>query len=246
MNSDGKRAVRRTGAGDISPNLSPGGIEDYVVGEAMDGAVNERLNVVRDVLANARPEDRLAVARWLNAIVDGSSPDELPACAGSSSSRTSRCTARSRWTPTTSSSRHWRSGVYPYKNLMSRKTYERAEVPPAGRAAEAAGLGQGHRAACRDPVRGPRRRRQGRDDQALHGAPEPPRRARGRAREADSGRAGPVVLPALRAAPADAGRDRPVRPLLVQPRRRRAGHGLLHATPSSRSSCARRPSSSAT
>ena len=37
-----------------------------------------------------------------------------------------------------------------------------------------------------------------------------------------------MVFPALRRASAGGGRDRPVRPQLVQPRRRRAGHGLLH------------------
>jgi polyphosphate kinase 2 (PPK2 family) len=38
---------------------------------------------------------------------------------------------------------------------------------------------------------------------------------------------GPVVLPALRAPPADGRRDRFLRPLVVQPRRRRARDGLL-------------------
>ena len=38
-----------------------------------------------------------------------------------------------------------------------------------------------------------------------------------------------MVLPAVHPAPADQRRDRPVRPLLVQPRRCRAGHGLLLA-----------------
>jgi hypothetical protein len=37
-----------------------------------------------------------------------------------------------------------------------------------------------------------------------------------------------LVLPALCRAPAGRGRDRPLRPLLVQPRRRRAGDGFLH------------------
>ena len=46
---------------------------------------------------------------------------------------------------------------------------------------------------------------------------------------ADRARAHPVVLPALRRAPAGGRRDRAVRPQLVQPRRRRAGDGLLHA-----------------
>ena len=57
----------------------------------------------------------------------------------------------------------------------------KAEVRAAGRAAQAAGLGQGHRPARGDPVRGARRGRQGRDHQAHDGTPEPARRARGRA-----------------------------------------------------------------
>ena len=67
----------------------------------------------------------------------------------------------------------------------------------------------------------------------------------GGAAGADRARAHPVVLPALRRPPAGGRRDRAVRPQLVQPRRRRAGDGLLHATSESRSSSARCPSSSA-
>jgi hypothetical protein len=98
----------------------------------------------------------------------------------------------------------WRDGGYPYRNLMSRKQLREAEVPPAGGVAEAAGLGQGHRPAGGDPVRGPRRGRQGRHDQALHGTPEPARCARGGAGKAERGRTRPVVLPALHLAPAHA------------------------------------------
>ena len=50
-------------------------------------------------------------------------------------------------------------------------------VPPAGRAGQAAGLGRGQAPQGRDPLRGPRRGRQGRRDQAHHAAPEPARRA---------------------------------------------------------------------
>ena len=53
-----------------------------------------------------------------------------------------------------------------------------------------------------------------------------------------------MVLPALRRAPAGRRRDRAVRPLLVQPRRRRAGHGLLHARASTTASCTSARSSS--
>ena len=80
----------------------------------------------------------------------------------------------------------------------------------------------------RDPVRGPRRGRQGRRHQAHHAAAEPARVPRGRAAGAQRPRAHAVVLPALRRAPAGGRRDRAVRPQLVQPRRRRARDGLLH------------------
>ena len=56
-----------------------------------------------------------------------------------------------------------------------------------------------------------------------------PRGARRRgAGEAERAGAHPVVLPALHRAPAGRRGDRAVRPVLVQPGRRRAGHGLLH------------------
>ena len=60
----------------------------------------------------------------------------------------------------------------------------------------------------------------------------------------DRARADPVVLPALRRAPAGGRRDRAVRPQLVQPRRRRAGDGLLHARASTAGSCTSARSSS--
>jgi polyphosphate kinase 2 (PPK2 family) len=54
-----------------------------------------------------------------------------------------------------------------------------------------------------------------------------PRVCRVAALPAERARAHAVVLPALRHPPARGRRDRALRPQLVQPRRRRAGHGLL-------------------
>ena len=81
----------------------------------------------------------------------------------------------------------WREG-YPYDERMGEREYEvekrllqiellklQGWVKDTGRAG--------------DRVRGPGRRRQGRHDQAVHGAPEPARRAGGRAGEADRARA---------------------------------------------------------
>ena len=66
-----------------------------------------------------------------------------------------------------------------------------------------------------------------------------------RARHADRARAHRVVLPALRRAPAGRRRDGPLRPLLVQPRRRRARDGVLQRGRGAGSSSAPARSSSA-
>ena len=67
----------------------------------------------------------------------------------------------------------------------------------------------------------------------------PARLPRRGAAGAERARAHAMVFPALRAASAGRRRDRAVRPQLVQPRRRRAGDGLLHRRGQSRSSSAR-------
>ena len=77
-------------------------------------------------------------------------------------------------------------------------------------------------------VRGPRHRRQGRHDQGDHRAGEPAGVPRRRAARADRAREVADVRPALHPALPRRRRGRDLRPQLVQPRRRRAGHGLLH------------------
>jgi hypothetical protein len=58
-------------------------------------------------------------------------------------------------------------------------------------------------------------------------SPQPARLSRRGTAGAKRARTQPVVFPALRLAPARRRRNRPVRPQLVQPRRRGKGHGLL-------------------
>ena len=128
---------------------------------------------------------------------------------------------------------------------MDRRVYFKRAVPPARRARQAAGLGRAQQAEDRRDLRGPQLRRQGRRHQAHHAAAQsahlPGRRAAG----AERARADPMVLPALCRASAGGRRNRAVRPELVQPRRRRARHGILHRGRRRRSSSARCRSSSA-
>ena len=113
----------------------------------------------------------------------------------------------------------------------------------ARRARGDAGVGEGVRGQGVRRVRGPRHRRQGRHDQGDHGAGEPPgvpgRGSAGadRAREVADVRA--ALHPAL---PGRRG-GRHLRSQLVQPGRRRAGHGLLHRRRSHSGSSSRCPRS---
>ena len=70
-------AARPVAEGDRAPELTEAGIEHYVVDGATEGALDTLVSVVRDVLESSKPHDRVAVAQWLNAIVEGASPDEL-------------------------------------------------------------------------------------------------------------------------------------------------------------------------
>ena len=96
----------------------------------------------------------------------------------------------------------WREN-YPYDERMTREEYDEQKYLLQVELLKFQTLGRGHGHQARAAVRGPRRRRQGRHHQALHGAPQPALRPDRGARQAERPRAGPVVLPALRPAPAD-------------------------------------------
>src|SRR5699024_9914575 len=79
------------------------------------------------------------------------------------------------------------------------------EVQAAGRAAEIPVLGPGHRRQTRHRLRRPGRRRQGRNDQALHRTPQSACGPRRRTQQALGPGSRPMVLPALCLAPAHDG-----------------------------------------
>jgi polyphosphate kinase len=93
-------------AGDIGPIRTQEGMESFAVAQAADAAQQVRLSAVRDILSGAPNEESVTILKSLlkqqRMVLDQTSihPDEELAPG-------------------------WRDGGYPYKNLMSRKTYER-------------------------------------------------------------------------------------------------------------------------
>ena len=107
------RTVRRTAAqprpasaGDIGPTSSPVRIEANVVTQAVDAAQQARIAAMRDIVSGTTPEESRRLLRGLlreqRLALDqaGANPDQ-------------------------ELSPGWRTGGYPYKNLMTRRNYER-------------------------------------------------------------------------------------------------------------------------
>ena len=117
-----KGAARPSAAGDTAPDFSSTGIEDFEIEQAIDAAQDSKLVAVKDILARAAADPQ-AKTDALEAILDGASPDDihmlrralmradLPQGPGAH--------------PDDELSPDWRKGGYPYRNLMSRKAYEK-------------------------------------------------------------------------------------------------------------------------
>ena len=116
---------RKTAAGDIAPTRRPAGIEAHVVAEAVDAAQGAKKSAVQDILALAATGDSAALARALEAIMAGASPDDAAALRDALLHKDEIPTAKLPSSPDDQLSDDWREGGYPYRNLMSRKNYER-------------------------------------------------------------------------------------------------------------------------
>ncbi len=115
---------RLVSAGDISPDLSPGGIEDYTVQEQIAAAQQAKIAAVREIVSSVPPYDVGTLTKVLEAILAGASSDDAVVLrhalqAHDEQKMPVQMSADDELSP------DWRSGGYPYKSLMSRKNYEK-------------------------------------------------------------------------------------------------------------------------
>ena len=221
------KGTRLAQAGDTAPRLGPKAIQQHVVRQATLGKQDAQGAAVRDILRRAAKAAPGEAADALKAILAGASPDEVDALRRVLFEGETAGTRRKE-DPDIELSPRWREGGYPYKNLLSRKNYEeqkyRLQVELLKLQAWVKESGQ------RVVILF-----EGRDAAGKGGTIKRfmehlnPRGARvvalEKPREVERGQ---WYFQRYIAAPADARRDRAVRPQLVQPRRRRAGDGLLH------------------
>jgi polyphosphate kinase 2 len=98
--------ARRVSAGDIGPTSSPQAIEDFAVRQNVIAAEAAQVNALEDILRGRAPNDAAELMRTLLKEQQALAR-ELPT------------------EPDDELADDWRTGGYPYKNLLSRKNYER-------------------------------------------------------------------------------------------------------------------------
>jgi len=116
---------RETRAGDIAPAHTPRTIEAYAVGEAIDAAQTSKAVALRDILEGAANGNAAQLAGALRAIMAGASPDDAIALRKALIDSPEAAFARLPTNPDEELAPDWRSGAYPYRNLLSRKSYEK-------------------------------------------------------------------------------------------------------------------------
>ena len=121
------RDTRGTRRGGVAPRLSADGIAAYTIGEAVSAAQESQAQALRDIARRARQAggNPAGLAGSVDAVLDGASPDELSALRRLLRRREDEARAARGAADDTTLAEDWRSGGYPYRHLMSRKTYER-------------------------------------------------------------------------------------------------------------------------
>ena len=93
--------------------------------EAVAGAEQQMVSAVRDVLLHAKQDELHSVASWLQAVIAGRSADEQDQLRHSLTREGSLVFGTPPMTPDDELVDDWQNAVYPYRNLMARKAYER-------------------------------------------------------------------------------------------------------------------------
>ena len=117
---------RRAAAGDISPSLTATGIETHAVAEAIEAAQESKVIAVRDILDHAAiSQGSPHLIQSLEAILKGASPEDVEVLRRALLREPAAVDETPDLVHDEELSKDWREGGYPYKNLMSRKNYEK-------------------------------------------------------------------------------------------------------------------------
>ncbi len=116
---------RRVNGGDTARTLTPNGVEGFVVSEAVTSRQQAKAVAARDIVEHASKGDMPGLVDSLSAIMLGASPDDAGALRAALLEGLDSADARLPRSPDDELATGWREGGYPYKNLMTRKNYEK-------------------------------------------------------------------------------------------------------------------------
>ena len=123
------RRKRSAKEGDVAPELSAEGIEAFEVEQATAGAQDSKLVALVDILCRESSENRsknpASATEAIDAILAGASPDDVHMLRRALMKVDAKLNGGGKHPPDDELSADWRSGAYPYRNLMSRKAYEK-------------------------------------------------------------------------------------------------------------------------
>jgi polyphosphate kinase 2 len=123
-------APRRARAGDIATSLIPSGIEDFEIGQSAGSAVEAKIAAVEDAIGQVAQQEegserQAELLQQLEAMLKGVSSDDLQFIRKALRKQSKLLHPAALRREDEELSHNWRDGGYPYKNLMSRKNYER-------------------------------------------------------------------------------------------------------------------------
>ena len=119
------RRKRSAKEGDVAPELSAEGIETFEVEQATAGAQDSKLVALVDILCRESSKNPASATQALDAILAGASPDDVHMLRRALMKVDAKLNGGGKHPPDDELSADWRSGAYPYRNLMSRKAYEK-------------------------------------------------------------------------------------------------------------------------
>jgi polyphosphate kinase 2 len=116
---------RRVALGDTSGTTEPNRIRRTTVKKALVAHQGAQLAAVRDILTR-KENSKAEKAESLRAILEGASSDDAKVIRQllKDQSKSNQRAAAAEVDPNEQLSKDWRSGAYPYKNLLSRRVYE--------------------------------------------------------------------------------------------------------------------------
>ncbi|MDO9365843.1 MAG: polyphosphate kinase 2 [Methylotenera sp.] len=118
--------TRIVSAGDIPSEISAEGIEAFSVNKKVSAARESKSTAVEDIIHRiSNSADKASLPEALQTILDGASPDDVAVLGKAIENIKNVKWQKSSLHADQALSKDWRDGGYPYKNLLSRKSYEK-------------------------------------------------------------------------------------------------------------------------